>query len=222
MELGYFDFVCEVSDRRWTGYQARLGQNRLFLHPIAHPGFQGWRYVSARLRAKLDELETECSCEPLTPPTSGSKQRAVAIAKLEVERVPVKGQITFLEDVLQIADKKNEFVIASASGRRNAEDLSEYLKEQGFDTWYFHREISPADRVRIAKECREHGDTAIVADILETLPRPSTMVILDADQDCELRTADWIAYHAAHAAKRVIICADTITPALHAVFPRLR
>ncbi len=59
MELGNFNFVCQISRRRWQGYQARLGQNRLFIHPPAYRGFQGWRYVPPAIQQFLDRREVK-------------------------------------------------------------------------------------------------------------------------------------------------------------------
>jgi hypothetical protein len=215
MELGDFNFVCQVSGRHWFGYQARLGQNRLFVHPVAHRGFQGWRYVPPELQKLLSagRITFEHDLAQLLP--KERTQLQTRIAKLAVTLVPAKNQISGLEETLRLAGKVGERVIVSAAGKRASEDLSEYLSELGFNTRYFHSDVGRRYRENISEEFRVGGVTVIAADMLDDLPRPSVMVILDAG---EIRSPEMLMRTAARATARVIVCSDVHTPTIHKVF----
>ncbi len=219
VELGYFDFVCEVSGKRWTGYQARLGQNREFLEPIAYRGFQGWRYVNQELHARLDALETKSS---YVPPKHKPRSRS-DMSALEIVYMPHKDQVTLLTDIIQNAQKNQKRVMVSTIDQHCAEDLSDYLRDGGFPTRFFHTGIPRRERTQLVKEIQKLNPLVIVADTLDALPRPDIMIIFGADwQSGELRTKEWLTYLAEFATKQVFVCADTLSSTVRATFPQIK
>ena len=221
MELGYFDFVCEVSGNKWTGYQARLGQNRVFKNPILHPGFQGWHYVSPKLHAHLDALSTESLSNSQLTIERQLQRNISRVAKLKIVRRPSTGQVSYIQELLTNKGFGKHVIICSP-GKRDSENLCEYLNELGFKTRYFHSDIAPRYRQEIVKECNDGADAIVIVDILDGLSRPSDIIILDADGDCSTRNAVSLARLAAFARKNVVVCADKLTPTVQTVFRAVR
>jgi len=103
-----------------------------------------------------------------------------------------------------------------------AEELSDYLIEQGIKTCYLHSEIDTLERVDILRDLRQGKyDALIGVNLLREgldLPEVSLVAILDADMAGFLRNEtsliQTIGRAARHAEGKVIMYADKITPAL--------
>ena len=100
-----------------------------------------------------------------------------------------------------------------------AEDLSQYLKEQGIKAEYLHSEIKTLDRIKILTEFRKgRFDVLIGVNLLREgldLPEVSLIGILEADKEGFLRSETSLIQTIGRAARnargRVILYADAPT-----------
>ena len=90
--------------------------------------------------------------------------------------------------------KKKKRVLITTVTKKNAEDLSEYLIEQGIKAKYLHSDIDTIERIEILTELR-CGTIEVVVGInllregLD-LPEVELILILDADKQGFLRSRD--------------------------------
>ncbi|HYC83393.1 MAG TPA: excinuclease ABC subunit UvrB [Candidatus Paceibacterota bacterium] len=118
--------------------------------------------------------------------------------------------------------KKDNRVIATTLTKKMAEDLAEYLKEQGVKSEYLHSEIKTLDRIRILTEFRKGNfDCLVGVNLLREgldLPEVSFIGILDADKEGFLRSETSLIQTIGRAARniagRVVLYADTMTNSL--------
>jgi len=109
-----------------------------------------------------------------------------------VEIVPSKGQI---EDVLarvrQRIEKKQRVLITTLT-KKMAEELSEYIAEEGVKVTYLHSEIDTLQRIEILRDLRSGiYDVLVGVNLLREgldLPEVSLILILDADKEGFLRS----------------------------------
>jgi len=135
---------------------------------------------------------------------------------------PTKGQVDDLVEEIKKRASKNERVLATTLTKRMAEDLSEYLTEQGLKVKYLHSDIETIDRTRILKELRQKKfDCLVGINLLREgldLPEVSLVAIFDADKEGFLRSQTSLIQVAGRAARNingvVIMYADKITPAM--------
>jgi excinuclease ABC subunit B len=132
------------------------------------------------------------------------------------------GQIPDLIQEIEKRVKKKQRVLVTVLTKRMAEELSDYLTEQGIKTCYLHSEIDTLERVDILRDLRQGKyDCLIGVNLLREgldLPEVSLVAILDADMAGFLRNetslVQTIGRAARHAEGKVIMYADKITPAL--------
>lgn len=148
----------------------------------------------------------------------------VILVKPVVERGGHKGQIKdfIAESAKDI--KKGGRVIATTLTKKMAEDLSEFLKEEGFKTAYLHSDIKTIERIEIISAFRK-GDFDILVGVnllREGLDMPEVTLIgiLDADKEGFLRSETSLIQIIGRAARnvdgRVILYADKVTKAMEA------
>ncbi len=136
-----------------------------------------------------------------------------------MEKGKYKGQIADFIEEAKKTTTKGERSIATTLTKKMAEDLSEYLKEQGVKAEYLHSEIKTLDRIKILTEFRRGKFDCIVGvNLLREgldLPEVSFIGILDADKEGFLRSetslVQTIGRAARNSAGRVILYADKIT-----------
>lgn len=115
--------------------------------------------------------------------------------------------------------KKGGRVIATTLTKKMAEDLSEFLKEEGIKAEYLHSEIKTLDRIRILTEFRRgEFDCIVGVNLLREgldLPEVTFIGVLDADKEGFLRSETALIQTIGRAARnetgRVILYADNIT-----------
>ena len=129
------------------------------------------------------------------------------------------GQIfDFIEETKQVI-KKDQRVIATTLTKKMAEDLTEYLKEQGIKTNYVHSDIQTLERIQILTDFRRGVfDVLVGVNLLREgldLPEVSLIGILDADKEGFLRSESALIQTIGRAARnvdgKVILYADNIT-----------
>jgi excinuclease ABC subunit B len=138
------------------------------------------------------------------------------------EKGSYKGQIrNFIEEAKRDI-KKGGRVIATTLTKRMAEDLSEFLKEEGIKAEYVHSEIKTIQRIEILTEFRRGTfDILVGVNLLREgldLPEVTLIGILDADKEGFLRSETSLIQIIGRAARnidgRVILYADNSTKSL--------
>lgn len=135
---------------------------------------------------------------------------------------PIKGQI---DDLLFAARKRaeaKERTLVTTLTKKMAEDLSEYLAQQGMRVRYMHSDIDSVERQVIIRDLRlGHFDVLVGINLLREgldLPEVSLVAILDADKTGFLRSERSLVQTIGRAARNVngevILYADTISPAM--------
>ncbi|MDF2379732.1 MAG: excinuclease ABC subunit UvrB [Candidatus Gracilibacteria bacterium] len=103
-------------------------------------------------------------------------------------------QIDDLMNELQVRLKKKERVLITTLTKKQAEDLTEFLKEANIKVEYLHSDVDTMQRIEILRQLRV-GDIDIIVGInllregLD-LPEVSLVAILDADKEGFLRSRD--------------------------------
>ncbi|MCD6422381.1 UvrB/UvrC motif-containing protein, partial [bacterium] len=140
----------------------------------------------------------------------------------EIEVRPTKNQVKDLINEIEKRVKKNQRVLVSVLTKRLAEELTEYLKEEGIKVAYLHSEIETLKRPPILKALREGVyDVLVGVNLLREgldLPEVSLVAILDADKEGFLRS-EWALIQmmgraARHKEGKAILYADTITESM--------
>lgn len=103
-------------------------------------------------------------------------------------------QIDDLMNEIQERLKKNERVLITTLTKKQAENLTEFLKEANLNVRYLHSDVDTMERIEVLRQLRA-GDIDIVVGInllregLD-LPEVSLVAILDADKEGFLRSRD--------------------------------
>ena len=148
--------------------------------------------------------------------------RPTGLVDPQIEVRPATTQVDdlLMEAKLRIA--KNERVLVTTLTKRMAEDLTEYLSEQGIAVRYLHSDIDTVERVEIIRDLRlGQFDVLVGINLLREgldLPEVSLVAILDADKEGFLRSErsliQTIGRAARHLNGRAILYADRITDSM--------
>ncbi len=145
--------------------------------------------------------------------------RPTGLLDPEVEVRPIDGQIDDLMVEIDARVKKGQRVLVTTLTKRMAEDLSDFLVENGVKTAYLHSEIDTLERGDILRQLREGVfDVLVGINLLREgldLPEVSLVAIMDADKEGFLRSdsalIQTIGRAARHVEGRVLMYADVIT-----------
>ncbi len=106
---------------------------------------------------------------------------------------PARGQVPDLLERTAQRAAAGERVLITALTKRLAEDLAQYIQEEGLRCRYLHSEINTLERIEILRELRAGKFDALVGvNLLREgldLPEVSLVAILDADKEGFLRSA---------------------------------
>ncbi|TVQ57483.1 MAG: excinuclease ABC subunit UvrB [Rhodobacteraceae bacterium] len=136
-----------------------------------------------------------------------------------VEVRPVKMQVDdLLEEIRTVAAAGNRALVTTLT-KRMAEDLTEYLHEQGVRVRYMHSDIDTIERIEILRDLRLGAfDVLVGINLLREgldIPECALVAILDADKEGFLRSETSLIQTIGRAARnvdgRVIMYADKIT-----------
>ena len=139
-----------------------------------------------------------------------------------VRVMPAKMQVKdLLEQIRKRVDKK-ERVIVTTLTKRLAEDLNEYISEEGFKGMYLHSELDAIERVEILRDLRlGKFDVVVGVNLLREgldLPEVSLVAILDADKEGFLRSETSLIQTIGRTARNVnaevILYADEVTKSM--------
>ncbi len=136
-----------------------------------------------------------------------------------VEIRPVSMQVDDLLDEIRKVAATGNRVLATVLTKRMAEDLTEYLHEQGIRVRYMHSDIDTNERIEILRDQRLGAfDVLVGINLLREgldIPECALVAILDADKEGFLRSETSLIQTIGRAARnvdgRVIMYADRIT-----------
>lgn len=137
---------------------------------------------------------------------------------------PVENQIDDLMHECRATVAKGERVLVTTLTKKMAEDLTEYLNENGIKVRYLHSDIDTLERIEIIRDLRLGiFDVLVGINLLREgldIPECSLVAILDADKEGFLRSTrsliQTIGRAARNAQGRVILYADKITGSIRA------
>ncbi len=139
-----------------------------------------------------------------------------------IEVRPSLNQIDDLMEEIQQRIEVNERVLVTTLTKRMAEELTEYLLNNGIKCSYIHSDVDTLERVKIMDELRQGiHDVLVGVNLLREgldLPEVSLVAILDADKEGFLRSHRSLTQTAGRAARnvngKVIMYADKITESM--------
>jgi excinuclease ABC subunit B len=150
--------------------------------------------------------------------------RPTGLIDPEIIVKPTKGQI---DDLMAEAHKRiamGDRVLVTTLTKRMAQDLTDYLLEQGLRVRYLHSEIDTVERIEILRDLRlGEFDVLVGINLLREgldLPEVSLVCILDADKEGFLRSETALIQTTGRAARnvdgQVIMYADKVTRSMQA------
>ncbi len=148
--------------------------------------------------------------------------RPTGLVDPEVKVRPTKGQIDDLRDEIKRRIDRDQRVRVTTLTKKMAEDLSDYLLEQGLRVRYLHSNIDTIERVEILRALRlGEFDVLVGINLLREgldLPEVSLVAILDADKEGFLRDERSLVQTIGRAARnvegQVIMYADRVTDSM--------
>jgi excinuclease ABC subunit B len=148
--------------------------------------------------------------------------RPTGLVDPEVDVRPTRHQVDDLMDEIRRRAEKNERVLVTTLTKKMAEDLTDYLLENGLKVRYLHSEIETLERIAILRDLRRgEFDVLVGINLLREgldLPEVSLVGILDADKEGYLRSGtsliQTIGRAARHVEGKVIMYADVVTESM--------
>ena len=150
--------------------------------------------------------------------------RPTGLIDPEVVIKPTKGQIDDLLHEIRLRAERDERVLVTTLTKRMAEDLTDYLLENGVRARYLHSEVDTLRRIELLRELRAgEYDVLVGVNLLREgldLPEVSLVAILDADKEGFLRGETSLVQTIGRAARnvdgKVLMYADKETDAMKA------
>jgi excinuclease ABC subunit B len=148
--------------------------------------------------------------------------RPTGLVDPEVEVRPATHQVDDVLQEIRIRVEKNERVLITVLTKRMAEQLTDYLGENGVKVRYIHSDVDTVERVEILRDLRLGAfDVLVGINLLREgidIPEVSLVAILDADKEGFLRSERSLIQTIGRAARnlkgRAILYADRITDSM--------
>ncbi len=148
--------------------------------------------------------------------------RPTGLVDPEVEVRPAATQVDDLLGEAKLRIARDERVLVTTLTKRMAEDLTEYLGENGLKVRYLHSDIDTVERVEIIRDLRLGAfDVLVGINLLREgldIPEVSLVAILDADKEGFLRSERSLIQTMGRAARnlngRAILYADRVTDSM--------
>ncbi|WP_276651587.1 excinuclease ABC subunit UvrB [Corynebacterium vitaeruminis] len=148
--------------------------------------------------------------------------RPTGLVDPKVTVKPTKGQIDDLIEEIRQRTAKEERVLVTTLTKKMAEDLTDYLLDNGIRVRYLHSDIDTLQRVELLRQLRlGEYDVLVGINLLREgldLPEVSLVAILDADKEGFLRSTTSLIQTIGRAARNVsgevIMYADKITDSM--------
>jgi len=235
--IDYFpdDFLCIIDESHVTIPQIRgmhEGDRSRKVTLVEH----GFRLPSAldNRPLRFDEFEQRVPQFVYVSATPGDYEmgaaqqvveqiiRPTGLVDPQIEVRPVKGQIDDLLGEIKDRTARDERVLVTTLTKKMAEDLTDYLFEQGIKVRYLHSDIGTLERVDILRELRQGViDVVVGINLLREgldLPEVSLVAILDADKEGFLRNHRSLIQTIGRAARNVsgtvLMYADKVTDSM--------
>jgi excinuclease ABC subunit B len=191
---------------RFEEFQQKVGQQ---LYLSATPG-------------PYERREADSTVEQLIRPTG--------LVDPEVMVRPTTGQIDDLLEEIRGRAQRDQRVLVTTLTKRMAEDLTDYLQENGVRVRYLHSDIDTVERVQILRALRlGEFDVLVGINLLREgldLPEVSLVAILDADKEGFLRSDTSLIQTIGRAARnvdgQVIMYADHRTDSMERALEETR
>jgi len=183
--------------------------------------FQEWESLVGRV------LFVSATPGPYELARSGGEvvQQVIRPTGLVDPAIAVRPATHQVEDLLrEIARRveRQERVLVTTLTKRLAEDVSDYILEEGYRCRYLHSEIETIERVEILRDLRRGDfDVLVGVNLLREgldLPEVALVAILDADKEGFLRSETSLIQMIGRAARNVnaevILYADSVTDSM--------
>ena len=235
--MDYFpdDFIVFIDEAHVTVPQIRAMYNGDYARKRTLVDY-GFRLPSAfdNRPLKFEEVESKLNQIVFVSATPGEYERknSTQIAQQVIRPTglldplisvrPVEGQVTDLLGEINARTAKNERVLVTTLTKKMAEDLTDFLTEQGVKVKYMHHEVDTFERMEIIKDLRLGSiDVVVGINLLREgldLPEVSLVAILDADKEGFLRSETSLIQTIGRAARNaeglVIMYADEVTDSM--------
>ncbi len=148
--------------------------------------------------------------------------RPTGLVDPEIEVRPTKHQVDDLMEEIRLRVGKDERVLVTTLTKKMAEDLTDFLLENGFKVRYLHSEVETLERIAILRDLRKGlFDVLVGINLLREgldLPEVSLVGILDADKEGYLRSGTSLIQTIGRAARnvegKVLMYADVVTESM--------
>jgi len=235
--IDYFpdDFVCFIDESHVTVPQIRgmyEGDRSRKMTLVEH----GFRLPSALDNRPLRFDEFDARARQIIHVSATPGDWEAKLAQQVVEQIirptglvdpqvvvrPVKEQIDDLIGEVKERVERDERTLVTTLTKKMAEDLTDYLIEQGIAARYLHSDIGTLDRIDILRDLRlGEFDCLVGINLLREgldLPEVSLVAILDADKEGFLRNHRSLVQTIGRAARnvsgQVVLYADKMTESM--------
>ncbi len=148
--------------------------------------------------------------------------RPTGLVDPEVEVRPAVNQVDDVLQEIRIRVEKHERVLITTLTKRMAEQITDYLSDNGVKVRYLHSDIDTVERVEILRDLRLGAfDVLVGINLLREgldIPEVSLVAILDADKEGFLRSERSLIQTIGRAARnlegRAILYADKVTESM--------
>jgi excinuclease ABC subunit B len=148
--------------------------------------------------------------------------RPTGLVDPQVEVRPATHQVDDVLQEIRIRVEKNERVLITTLTKRMAEQLTDYLSDNGVKVRYLHSDVDTVERVEILRDLRLGAfDVLVGINLLREgldIPEVSLVAILDADKEGFLRSERSLIQTIGRAARnlngRAILYADRVTDSM--------
>ena len=148
--------------------------------------------------------------------------RPTGLVDPEVEVRPATNQVDDVLQEIRIRVEKHERVLITTLTKRMAEQLTDYLSDNGVKVRYLHSDVDTVERVEILRDLRLGTfDVLVGINLLREgldIPEVSLVAILDADKEGFLRSERSLIQTIGRAARnlhgRAILYADKVTESM--------
>ncbi len=148
--------------------------------------------------------------------------RPTGLLDPQIDVRPTEAQVQNLILEIKNTADKNERTLVTTLTKKMAEDLTQYLLQQGIKVRYLHSGVQSLERVEILRDLRlGEFDVLVGVNLLREgldIPEVSLVAIMDADKEgflrCETSLIQTIGRSARNASGHVIMYADKITDSM--------
>jgi len=180
---------------------------------------------------EFENLMKQCVFVSATPADYEDKHSKIIVEQVArptglvdpaIEVYPADSQVDHLLGEIKKTIKQENRVLVTTLTKRMAEDLTDYLIENGIKVKYLHSDIDTVERVEIIRDLRlKEFDVLVGINLLREgldIPEVGLVAVLDADKEGFLRSERSLIQTAGRAARnldgRVIFYANTETKSM--------